>query len=95
MELKVRPVLDRVLIKQDAAEETMGVLFIPDKAKEKPRRGEVVAVGPGARTPDGGRIVPVVQVGDKVIYGEYSGHEIDVDGESYIIVEENKILIIL
>lgn len=93
--LSVKPVLDRLIIKQDPAEEKVGVLLIPENAKQAPRQGTVMAIGPGARLSDG-KVVPMeVKVGDKVVYMEYSGHDIVINGEKYIIVEENKLLLIL
>jgi len=93
--LKVRPILDRVIIKQDEAATNVGAFVIPDSAREKPRQGEVVAVGPGAMKFDGGRIPMMTKVGDKVIYAEFAGAEVVIEGERYIVIEENKILLIL
>ena len=87
----MQPIADRVVIKPAEPEEkTKGGIIIPDTAKEKPQMGEVVAVGPGK---DGN--LPIVQVGDKVLYGKYSGQELSYRGEDYLIVREDDILVIL
>ena len=87
----MKPVKDRVVIKPAPAEEkTKGGIIIPDTAKEKPQRGEVVAVGPGK---DGDLMT--VKPGDIVLYGKYSGQEINIDGEDLIIMREDDILVIL
>ncbi|MCB0638012.1 MAG: co-chaperone GroES [Lewinella sp.] len=87
----MKPINDRVVIKPSAAEETTkGGIIIPDTAKEKPQRGEVVAVGPGK---DGNLMT--VAVGDVVLYGKYAGQEINYQGEDYIIMREDDILVIL
>lgn len=87
----MKPINDRVVIKPAQAEETTkGGIIIPDTAKEKPQRGEVVAVGPGK---DGNLMT--VQVGDTVLYGKYAGQEINYQGEDYIIMREDDVLIIL
>ena len=92
---KVQPLGDRVLIKQlEAQEKTKGGIILPDTAKEKPQEAEVVAVGKG-KVEDGKTIVPEVKVGDKILYGKYSGTEIKVDGEELIIVKEEDILAII
>lgn len=93
--LKVTPILDRVILKQDEAPKNNGFLAIPEKSQEKPRQGTVVAVGPGAKGFDGKYMTPVVKIGDSVVYGEYAGYEITIENEKYIIIEENKILLIL
>ena len=84
----MRPLQDRVVVRRVAAEEkTTGGIFIPDTAQEKPMEGEVVAVGPGARS-ENGRIYPLdVAVGDRVLFGKWSGTEIKLDGEELIIIE--------
>ena len=89
---KVFPLADRVVIKPLEETETMkGGLYIPDTAKEKPIQGEVVAVGPGRR--EKGEAVPMeLKVGDRVIYGKYSGTQVDLDGEEYIIIKEADVL---
>jgi chaperonin GroES len=87
----MKPIADRVIIKPAPADEkTKGGIIIPDTAKEKPQRGEVVAVGPGK---DGNLMS--VQVGDIVLYGKYSGQEINHDGADYLIMREDDILVIL
>ncbi len=87
----MKPIGDRVVIKPAPAEEkTKGGIIIPDTAKEKPQRGEVVAVGPGK---DGNLMT--VQVGDIVLYGKYAGQEINFEGEDYMIMREDDILVIL
>jgi len=94
--MKIKPLGDRVLIKpSEEKETTKGGIVLPDTAKEKPQEGEVVAVGEGKRTDDG-KIIPLtVKVKDKVLYGKYSGTEITVDGEEYLIVREDDILAII
>ena len=87
----MKPINDRVVVKPAPAEEkTKGGIIIPDTAKEKPQRGEVVAVGPGK---DGNLMT--VQVGDTVLYGKYAGQELNYDGEDYLIMREDDILIVL
>lgn len=93
--MAIKPLADRVLIRQlDASEEKVGSLFIPDSAKEKPQEGKVEAVGPG-RTEDGKTIPLEVKVGDRVLYGKYSGTEIKHDGQELLIVRESDILAIV
>ncbi|MBI4665829.1 MAG: co-chaperone GroES [Nitrospinae bacterium] len=93
MGVNIRPLNDRVLIKQAEAKETMkGGIIIPDSAKEKPQEGSVVAVGPGKSLEDG-KIRPMsVKKGDKVIYSKYAGTEIKLDGEEYLLMREDDIL---
>ena len=87
----MKPINDRVVVKPAPAEEkTSGGIIIPDTAKEKPQRGEVVAVGPGK---DGSLMT--VQAGDTVLYGKYAGTELNYEGEDYIIMREDDILVIL
>jgi chaperonin GroES len=94
--MKVKPLADRVVIKPAPAEEkTKGGIILPDTAKEKPVIGEVVAVGPGKITDDGKKIAPEVKVGDKVLYGKYSGTEVTIDGEEYLIMREADIFAIV
>ncbi|MDD4892002.1 MAG: co-chaperone GroES [Phycisphaerae bacterium] len=93
---KVQPLDDRVLIEQSEAEErTAGGILLPDAAKEKPQRGEIVAVGQGKLLDDGKRAAMTVKVGDQVVYGKYSGNEIKLDGTKYVIVRESDILGVL
>ena len=90
--LKITPLEDRVVVTPDEEMETMrGGLFIPDTAKEKPTQGEVVAVGPG-RVEKGARVPMEVKVGDKVLYGKYSGTNITLDGEEVVIIKASDIL---
>ena len=94
--MKIKPLSDRVVIKQTPMEEkTKGGLIVPDTAKEKPVIGEVVAVGPGKVGDDGKKIMPELKVGDKVLYGKYSGTEVTVDGEEYLIMREADIFAIV
>ncbi|WP_119303104.1 co-chaperone GroES [Dongia deserti] len=88
-----RPLHDRVLVRRiEADEKTAGGIIIPDTAKEKPQRGEVVAVGAGART-DKGELVPLdIRVGDEVLFGKWSGTEVKIDGEDLLIMKESDIL---
>jgi len=96
MKTKIKPLADRVLVKRlDAAEEQkIGGIIIPDTAKEKPQEAEVVAVGPG-RLEDGKRVAPEVKKGDKVLIGKYSGTEVKLDGEDYLIMREDDILAVI
>lgn len=88
--MNIRPLADRVLIKPAAAEEkTLGGIIIPDSAKEKPLKGEVVAVGNGTKDE------MVVKNGDTVLYGKYAGTEIELDGEKYLIMRQSDILAII
>lgn len=91
--IQVRPLGDRVIIKPLPQEEkTKGGIYLPDTAKEKPQQGEVMAVGKGRITDEGKKIEMEVKVGDKVLYGKYSGTEIKLEGEEYLIVKESEIL---
>jgi chaperonin GroES len=93
--VKVSPLADRVVLKAlDEAEQTRGGLFIPDTAKEKPQQGEIIAVGPGRFEKDK-RVPMEVKVGDKVLYGKYSGAEVTLDGEPYLILRESDVLAVL
>ena len=94
-EIKVKPLADRVVVKAlEDSEQMRGGLYIPDTAKEKPQQGEVVAVGPG-KFEDGKRIDMELKVGDKVLYGKYSGTEVTVDNEQYLILRESDVLAIV
>ena len=94
-EIKVKPLADRVVVKPlEDAEQMRGGLYIPDTAKEKPQQGEVMAVGPG-KFEDGKRIDMELKVGDKVLYGKYSGTEVTVDNESYLILRESDVLAVV
>ncbi len=94
--LSIKPLADRVLVKPSKAEEkTASGIIIPDTAKEKPMQGEVVAAGKG-RVADDGKVSPLeVKVGDKVLYGKYSGTEVTFDGEEYLIMRESDIYAII
>jgi len=90
----IRPLGDRVLVKPDETEEqkSSGGIIIPDTAKEKPQRGEIVAVGKGTQDEDG-KFTPLeVKKGDKVLYGKYSGSEVKIEGDEYMIMRESDIL---
>jgi chaperonin GroES len=88
-----RPLGDRVLVKRVEEEaKTKGGIIIPDTAKEKPQEGEVLAVGPGARDEAGARIPADVKVGDRILFGKWSGTEVKIDGEDLIIMKESDIL---
>jgi chaperonin GroES len=88
-----RPLQDRVLLKRVEAEETTaGGIIIPDTAKEKPAEGEVLAVGPGARDPEGTLHPPEVKVGDRVLFGKWAGTEVLIDGADRVILKEAEIL---
>ena len=92
---KIAPLADRVVVKAlEEAEAMRGGLYIPDTAKEKPQQGEVVATGPG-RFEDGKRVPLDCKTGDKVLYGKYSGTEVTVDGEQYLILRETDILAVI
>ncbi len=93
---KVKPLADRVVVKPlDEAEQMSGGLYIPDTAKEKPSQGEIIAVGPGKLSDEGTRLEMDVKVGDKVLYGKYSGTDVTLDGEEYLILRESDILAIV
>jgi chaperonin GroES len=94
--MNIRPLYDRVVVKRiEEKENKIGGLFIPDSAKEKPQEGEVVAVGKGKRLEDGKLVSLDVQKGDRILFGKYSGSEIRLDGEEYMIMREDEILGIL
>ncbi len=91
--MKFRPLHDRVLIKVlDSEEKTKGGIIIPDTAKEKPQEGEVVATGNGAKTEEGKIIKMDVKVGDRVLFGKWSGTEVKIDGKEYSIMKESDIM---
>lgn len=93
--MNLKPLDDRIVVRPNAAEErTASGLVIPDTAKEKPQQGEVIAVGPG-RTEDGKRVPMEVKAGDKVLYGKYSGTEVTIDGDQFLILRESDILAIV
>jgi chaperonin GroES len=96
MAVKVRPLDDRILVKQSEAEaKTAGGIVLPDSAKEKPQRGKVIAVGAGKLLSDGARGEPGVKKGDQVYYGKYAGTQIEIDGEEYMIIRESDVLAII
>ncbi len=93
--VKVAPLADRVVIKpMEEAEQMRGGLYIPDTAKEKPQQGEIIAVGPGRYEKDK-RVPMEVKVGDKVLYGKYSGTEVTMDGEQVLILRESDVLAVV
>jgi len=91
--MKLRPLHDRVLVRRTEEDErSPGGIIIPDAAKEKPQQGEVLAVGPGARD-DSGRVVPLdVRVGDRVLFGKWSGTEVKIEGEDLLIMKESDVM---
>jgi chaperonin GroES len=89
----IKPLADRVVVKPKAGDEvTKGGIVLPDTAKDKPQEGEIVAVGPGRLLDNGTRVAPEVKVNDTVIFSKYSGTEIKIDGEEYLILRESDIL---
>src|SRR4051794_8394429 len=96
MFMNIRPLYDRIVVKRiEEGEKMQGGLYIPDSAKEKPQEGEVVAVGKGKRLEDGKVIALDVQVGDRILFGKYSGSDIKIDGQEYMIMREDEVLGIL
>lgn len=94
--MNIRPLHDRVLVKRsEPQEEVRGGIIIPDTAKEKPQEAEVVAVGPGKLNDDGSRVAMDVKQGDRVLIGKYSGSEIKVDAEDFVILREDEILAVV
>src|SRR5205823_3498861 len=94
--MKIRPLHDRILIKRvEEREAQRGGIIIPDSAKEKPQEGEVVAIGNGKMLENGTRVPLDVQAGDRILFGKYSGSEIKVDGQEYLILREDEVLGIL
>ena len=94
--MKIRPLYDRIVVKRIEEKETvLGGIIIPDTAKEKPQEGEVVAVGKGKRLEDG-KLVPLdVKAGDRILFGKYSGNDIKIDGQEYLIMREDEVLGVL
>ena len=94
--MNIRPLYDRIVVKRIEEQETIrGGIIIPDSAKEKPQEGEVVAVGQGKRLDDG-KLVPLeLKAGDRILFGKYSGSEIKIDGEEYLIMREDEVLAVL
>ena len=94
--MNIRPLHDRVVVKRlEEEESTQGGIIIPDSAKEKPQKAEVLAVGPGKKNDDGTVIPTDVKKGDKILFGKYSGNEITVDGEECLIMREDEILAVI
>jgi chaperonin GroES len=95
--MDIRPLYDRIVVKrsEESEQTTAGGLIIPDSAKEKPQRGEVVAVGNGKKTEDG-KVIPLdVKVGDKILFGKYSGSDIKIGSDEFLIMREDEVLAIL
>lgn len=94
--VKIQPLADRVVVRPlEETEQMRGGLYIPDTAKEKPQQGEVIAVGPGKMSDDGKRIAPELKVGQRVLYGKYSGTEVTVDDEELLILRESDVLAVI
>jgi chaperonin GroES len=94
--MNARPLHDRILVQRiEEGEQKIGGIIIPDSAKEKPQQGKVVAVGSGKVKDDGGRIPLDVKSGDHILFGKYSGQEIKLDGEEYLIMREDEVLAII
>ena len=94
--MQVKPLADRVVVKAlEAGEVNKGGIIIPDTAKEKPMEGEIIEVGVGRTSDDGKLIAPQVKKGDRVLYGKYSGTEVSIDGEEYLIMRESDIFAII
>jgi chaperonin GroES len=94
--MKFRPLHDRVVVKRiDAEDKTAGGIIIPDSAKEKPSQGEIVAVGPGGRD-EAGKLIPIdLKVGDRVLFGKWSGTEVKIDGQELLIMKESDVMGVL
>src|SRR5690349_2137491 len=94
--MKFRPLHDRVVVRRlDSEEKTAGGIIIPDTAKEKPQEGEIVAVGPGGRD-ESGKLVPLdVKAGDRILFGKWSGTEVKIDGQDYLIMKESDVMGVL
>jgi chaperonin GroES len=91
--MNIRPLYDRIVVKRIEEQETVqGGIIIPDTAKEKPQEGEVVAVGQGKRLENGKVVALDVQKGDRILFGKYSGSEIKLDGQEYLIMREDEVL---
>ena len=94
--MNIRPLYDRIVVKRlDDQEQKVGSIIVPDSAKEKPQEGEVVAVGKGKRAEDGKLIPLELQAGDRILFGKYSGSDIKLDGEEYLIMREDEVLGVL
>ena len=94
--MKVRPLHDRIIVQRlDEGEQRVGGIIIPDTAKEKPQQGKVVAAGKG-KAKDDGKVLPLdVKAGDTILFGKYSGQDIKIDGEEYLIMREDEVLAVL
>jgi chaperonin GroES len=94
--MRFRPLHDRVVVRRiEAEEKTAGGIIIPDTAKEKPQQGEVIAVGPGGRD-ETGKLIPIdLKAGDRVLFGKWSGTEVKIDGEEYLIMKESDVMGVL
>lgn len=96
MAMNIRPLYDRIVVKRIEEQETVkGGIIIPDSAKEKPQEAEVIAAGNGKRTDDGKLIPLEVKKGDRILFGKYSGNEIKIDGQEYLILREDEVLGVL
>jgi chaperonin GroES len=96
MHMKVRPLHDRIIVQRlEEGEQKVGGIIIPDTAKEKPQQGKVIAVGEGKFKDDGKRQALDVKTGDTILFGKYSGQEIKIEGEDYLIMREDEVLAIL
>src|ERR1700733_9068261 len=96
MSMNIRPLYDRIVVKRiEQQEQKQGSLYIPDSAKEKPQEGEVVAVGKGKRLEDGKVVALDVEKGNRILFGKYSGSEIRIDGEEFLIMREDEVLGVL
>jgi chaperonin GroES len=94
--MNIRPIHDRIVIQRlDEGEQKVGGIIIPDSAKEKPQQGKVIAAGSGKTKDDGKRIALDVTAGDTILFGKYSGQEITLDGEEYLIMKEDEVLAIV
>lgn len=94
--MNVKPMEDRIIVRPlEAEQKTSGGIIIPDSAKEKPQKGEVVAVGPGKYSDKGSKIEMSLKKGDKILYGKYSGTEVKIDSEDYLIMRESDVLAII
>ncbi len=94
--MNIRPLHDRIIVKRlEEGEQKVGGIIIPDTAKEKPQQGEVIAAGTGKVRDDGTRQAPDVKAGDRILFGKYSGQEIKLDGEDYLIMKEEEVLGVL
>jgi len=94
--MNIRPLHDRIIVKRlEEGEQKVGGIIIPDTAKEKPQQGEVIAAGTGKVRDDGTRQAPDVKAGDRILFGKYSGQEIKLDGEEFLIMREEEVLGVL